>query len=189
MSEPTWVGDPMPERAERDRISEMSLTLTPLDLIAQWQRCSTTADFLATYLCWHFENRANANQVLSGGLNELVENLAKFSADKRAPVELTVTHLGEHLRVRTRNQAHGAQARALASRLTRMAESDPEELFLEQLEHTAAHDRGASGLGLITIKKDYGARVGARITPVEGANDLFTITLTLELDVDAIEAA
>ena len=189
MSPSRYVGDALPERAPSERITEMSLRIVPLDLIVQWRRCSITADYLANYLNYLFENRASALHVLSSGLNELVENLAKFSADKKVPVDITITHWGEHLRVQTQNLARGAAADALAARLERMASTDPEELFLEQLEHTAAHDRGASGLGLISIKKDYGALVAAMITAVEGEQDLYAIILTLELDVNVIEAA
>lgn len=189
MSAITRVGDRMPDRDPADRISMFSLELKPLDLIVQWRRCSITADFLADYLVYLFENRPNAQHILSTGLNELVENLAKFSADKRASVTLSVAHYGEHLRVETVNVARRPQVEALSARLNRMATEDPEDLFLEQLEYTASSDRAASGLGLITIKKDYGARLGAVLEPVEGSDDLTRITFLLELDVDAVEQA
>lgn len=189
MSTTRRVGDPLPEHAPATRITEMSLRVLPIDMIVQWHRCSMMADFLANYLAYHFENRPSAIHVLSSGLNELIENLTKFSADKRAPVDLVITHYGDHLQVTTQNQAWRAQTEALASRLDRMATTDPEELFLEQLEHTASADRAASGLGLITVKKDYGALIGAEISPVEGTPDLFTVRVILELDVNAVEQA
>ncbi len=188
MSAPRRAGDPLPPRDPADWITETRLTLMPLDLIAQWQRCGIAADFLANYLVFLFENRVSAHHMLATGLNELIENLAKFSADKRRLVEVVVAHHGHHLHILTFNQARGAQARALADRLDRMASTDPELLFLEQIEHTANNDRAASGLGLITIKKDYGALIGATLTPVDGAEDLYDIALELVLDVPAVEA-
>lgn len=189
MDIPTMVGDKLETREKSNLISEVGLNVLPIDMIVQWRRCSIVADFLASYLSYLFENRQNAVNVLSSGINELVENLAKFAADKREPVSIVVSHYGEHLRVRTRNVARRAQAEALASRLTRMASMDAEELFLEQLEHTASQDHRASGLGLITMKKDYKALLGAELTPVEGGDELFTVTFTLELDVGAVEEA
>lgn len=184
---PRHVGDPIPERDAASRISELRLELLPIDLIVQWRRCSVVADFLSHYFNYHFEDRTNAMQVLSYGLNELIENLAKFTGDKQEPVSLTMTHFGEALRVQTYNVARRPQAEALASRLEQLSTVDPEELFLAQLEHTASEDKGASGLGLITIKKDYQATIGAEIVPLPGPVGRFGITFTLELDPDAIE--
>lgn len=188
MTLPRFAGDSIPSRDPASRISELRLELLPIDVIVQWRRSGQVADFLAHYFNYHFERRANALQVLSYGLNELVENLAKFSADKQVPVLLSVVHFGEVLRVQTRNVAAADRAGALAARLDDMAQSDPELLFLAQLEHTASDDQGSSGLGLITIKKDYGARVGAEFTPLPGDVERYEITFTLELDVDVVES-
>ena len=184
---PRHVGDPIPERDAASRISELRLELLPIDLIVQWRRCSKMADFLAGYFEYHFEDRPVAAQVLSTGLNELIENLAKFSANKQQPVSVEINHYGELLTVTTENEAARPQATALRARLARMATTDPEELFLEQLEHTASSDRAASGLGLINLKKDYGARLAAEIRAVPDDPERFVVTLQLELDVDAIE--
>ena len=175
------------DRDPASRISTMTLTLLPIDLIVQWRRCSVAADFLADYFSYLFEERDNALHVLSTGLNEVIENLAKFSLDKRATVTVTVTHYGEHLRITTQNVALVANAEALAARLDRMATEDPEDLFVEQLEHTATHDRAASGLGLITIKKDYGAVLGAVIEEVAGREDARSVEFHLEFVADAVE--
>ncbi len=180
-------GDAAPPHDGARLITDLRLEITPLDLIVQWQRCSMTADFLAQYLAWHFIDRANAQQTLSTGLNELIENIAKFSANKRDPATLSVAHYGEHLRITTVNRARGARAAALASRLDRLASTDPEELFLEQLEHTASNDRAASGLGLITIKKDYGALMWAEVLTIDGEADLYEVRFTVELDVNRVE--
>ncbi|MCA9300779.1 MAG: hypothetical protein KDA28_17035, partial [Phycisphaerales bacterium] len=99
MTQRRTAGDLLPPRDEGARISTMSLTLLPIDLIVQWRRCSVAADFLADYFSYLFEGRENAIHVLSTGLNEVIENLAKFSLDKRETVTVTVTHYGEHLRI------------------------------------------------------------------------------------------
>jgi hypothetical protein len=186
MSSSRLAGDPIAHLDEASRITSMSLELLPLDFIVQWRRCSLTADYLAAHLSYHFLQRDTAREVLSGGLNELIENLAKFSDDKRHPVTITVSHYGEVLRVETVNVATKERAGALAERLDRMATTDPELLFLEQLEHTAVNDAQASGLGLITIKKDYGARMSAVISD---NGERCEITFILDFDVEAIESA
>lgn len=187
MSIPSRAGDPIPARDPATRISAITLQTLPIDLIVQWQRCSIIADFFASYLAYHFENRSSATHAVSSGLNELVENIAKFSADKQQPVRVVVTHFGDHLRVETHNEALRPQAEALARRLDRMTTVDAEELFVEQLEHTASADRAASGLGLIALKKDYRAAIGATLTPLTAAEERFAIVVTVELDVESIE--
>lgn len=187
MSGTTFAGAPLTPVEARDRISALSLSILPIDLIVQWRRCSVTADFLGEYLSYLFEDRGAAAAALSAGVNEVIENLAKFSADKREPVSVDIAHYGDLLRITTRNVGRRANALALAARLDRMATEDAEDLFLEQLEHTASQDWAASGLGLITIKKDYGARLGVSLSPVEGAEDLVRVEFHLELDAGALE--
>ncbi|MCK6521350.1 DUF6272 family protein [Myxococcota bacterium] len=181
------VGDTLTPQDPADRLSNLRIELLPIDLIVQWRRCSKMADFLASYFEYHFESRVVAAQVLSTGLNELIENLAKFSADKQRPVSVEISHFGEVITFETQNEARRAEVAALRARLTRMATTDPEELFLEQLEHTASRDRAASGLGLINLKKDYGARLSAEIRAVPDDPERFHVTLQLALEVDAVE--
>ncbi|MCB9741016.1 MAG: hypothetical protein H6741_17095 [Alphaproteobacteria bacterium] len=171
------------------RITTLRLELLPLDFIVQWRRCSLTADYLAQVHAYHFSQREVAAEVLSGALNELVENLVKFSADKRRMAHIELSHFGELIRVSSMNVASRAHAESLADRLDRIAQEDPELLFLEQLEFTAVADQSASGLGLIGLKKDYGVRMGVRLDSVEGHEDLRAIWFTLDFDVDAIEQA
>ncbi|MCB9796159.1 MAG: hypothetical protein H6741_25970 [Alphaproteobacteria bacterium] len=189
MSLPRRAGVTLPELDPAERITTLSLTLVPLDFIVQWRRCSLTADYLAELHAYHFARREVAREVLSSAFNELVENMVKFSEDKRLEAQVTVSHYGEVLRVRTVNAAAPSRALALAERLDRMAEEDPELLFLEQLEHTAENDPKASGLGLLSLAKDYGARMGATFRPLDGAGALHEIVFTLDFDVDAIEQA
>lgn len=189
MSVPAHAGDPLASLDVRRRISRMRWEVIPLDLIVQWRRCSLMADHFAAYLSYHFARRDVAQEVLSAALNEVIENLAKFSVDKRLPASLEVEHHGEVLRVVATNVAEGERAASLAARLDRLATEDPEDLFLEQLTHTAENDRSASGLGLITLKKDYGVAMGATFQPVEGREGCYEISFTLDFDVEAIEQA
>ncbi|MBK7758833.1 MAG: hypothetical protein IPI35_21040 [Deltaproteobacteria bacterium] len=157
-------------------------------LIVQWRRCSKMADFF-----WRptssttLRDRPSPPRCASTGLNELIENLAKFSANKQKPVSIEINHYGELLTVTTENEAARPQTTALRARLARMATTEPEELFLERLEHTASSDRAASGLGLISLKKDYGARLAAEIRLPVPTIERFVVSLQLVLNVDAIE--
>lgn len=183
------AGEPLSPRPRADILSEVQVQLRPLDLIVQWGRASMLADYLAGHFALHFEDQDKARHVLSTTLNELVENVAKFSTRTRRPASVTLQHLGDVVRVQVCNTTSPERAQALSSRLDRIASADAEELFLEQLEHTAAEDPLASGLGLITLRKDYGARLGAELSEAPGASGHVLVTLHLELPVDAVEDA
>ena len=55
-------------------LSTMAVQLLPLDMIVQWKRCGQTADYIASYLAYHFRDFGRAMNVLSTVLNELIEN-------------------------------------------------------------------------------------------------------------------
>ena len=162
-----------------------SLELLPIDLIVQWRRCSKMADFLASYFEYHFEDRPVAAQVLSTGLNELIENLAKFSANKHDLVTISVRHFGEVIQIEATNRGRLESMAGLRAVLERIEGAhDIEELFVAQVEHSAANDLSASGLGFINLVKDYGAQLGVRIVPAAGG--LCDVRVQVRLDVEEV---
>src|SRR5690349_25000309 len=71
-------------------LSELSLSFPPLALVAEWSRCSETADFVARFFAHDYPDRDVAGSVLSTVVNELVENAAKFSSDKSVQARVVV---------------------------------------------------------------------------------------------------
>ena len=159
------------------------LELRALDLVAHWKRCGITADWLAGFFAYDFEPeaRAAAASVRSTAINELIENAAKFCDDKLAPVAIAVRHHGDFVRLETRNRCDGARAGRLRDALAALG-GDLDALFAARIERQ--EETGASGLGLLILKRDYGARVGARLTP--GAGDTFEVELQVTLDAEQI---
>ena len=169
--------------AERP-LSELSLSIVPLAVVEEWTRCSETADFVARYFAHDFGDRELAGNVLSTVVNELLENAVKFSTDKSIPTHLTVREYPERLRITTRNVAATAQAEAFGAVVARLAEGDPEAMFAERIASPPA--TGGAGIGLIILRKDYGARVRARITPSDrdGAE---VVDVEVEIDNREVE--
>lgn len=167
-------------------ISVLALKLARIDLVAHWRRCGTTADFIGDFLSDHFHRPATAANVLSTVVNELIENAVKFSLSDARSVEVSVPLFDDCLIVQTRHLAQRDQADALLLSLEALSASTPEVLFLEQLEHTAAEDREASGLGFITLVKDYGAILGARITPTP-QEGVVGVTVQARLSAELID--
>lgn len=161
MSEPVVVGDFVDGAAGPAALTGVELDLRALDFVAHWKRCGLTADWLAAYLAYDFEpaTRGAAVNVLSTAINELLENAAKWCADKRGPVRVAVRHHGDFVRIETQNVADERRSRAFRETLADL-EGDLDALFARRIEHQK--EPGASGVGLVILKKDYGARIGAR---------------------------
>lgn len=164
-------------------LSELTLSFVPLALVAEWTRCSETADFFARYFAHDFGDRELAGNVLSTVVNELVENAVKFSSDKSVPARLTVREYADTVRVSTRNVASPANAAAFGNAVSRLADGDPEAMFAERL--ATPPQTGGAGIGLIMLRKDYGARIGVRLTLEDSAPAL--VEVEVEIDNREVE--
>ena len=167
-------------------LSELSLSLVPLAVVAEWSRCSEAADFVALYFAHDFGDRELAGNVLSTVVNELLENAVKFSSDKSVTACLTVREFAERMSITSRNVASAGQAAAFGHAVARLADGDPEEMFAERV--ASPPETGGAGIGLIMLRKDYGARVGVRITPSDGDGAAF-VDVEVESDNREVEGS
>jgi hypothetical protein len=162
-------------------LTAVSVALPVLDMLVEWRRCGMTADYLADYLAYAFERRDVARTVISTAANELLENAAKFSTDKRSTVRVAVRLRGPALELEVENVTDAGHADRLADLLDALARGDAEALFAERLE---ARERG--GLGLIVLAKDYAAGLGARIVEQDPAGT-FSVTVRASIAADEVE--
>lgn len=167
-----------PARATAPRTC-VDLRVSAEEMVQHWHRCSLAADFLAGFV-----EAAPAvphdRLELSMIIDELLENAVKFCADGNEPVTLSVRDYGDAVRLEASNVCDDDRARDLEQSIRRVLDGDLEELFLQQIEETAARDRMSSRLGFITLCLNYGARLGARIT--KGPRGLNTVTIEVLLD-------
>jgi hypothetical protein len=162
-------------------LSEFEVKFMPLDLVAHWRRCGVTADFLAYFLSQTFSRPDDALGILSTVINELLENAVKFSANKRRPIVLSLSHFGETIRITTENTCSNEKAERFATFLQRLDTEDIDDLFIAQIEHNAESAQGESGLGIITMVRDYGAQLGVGIQSVEdGQKCIVQVVLNAE---------
>ena len=171
--------------AGRRPLSELVIRLLPLDFVAHWGRCGMTADYMAHFFAYSFENTSVVQNMMSTILNELVENIVKFSADKRREVSITLSHYGETVTITTYNCATAVHADGLARLVQTLLSENLEELFKQQIEQTVATNRAVSGLGLLTLMRDYNARLGLRISPSENT-ELVDAVVQITLDVEEL---
>jgi hypothetical protein len=174
------------EVASADPLSGVTVEMPALDLVAHWRRCGMSADFLAGYMAYDFSNRPVATNVLSTVINEVLENAAKFSADKRRQVRIAVTQLGDTVCVEATNATGAERADAFRRRLEEVLSGDPETLFQQHLENAPSAPPGAPGVGLVVLRKDYRAELGARVTP--RADSLFEVTVQVRLSAEEVDS-
>lgn len=154
-------------------LSAIEMKVVPIDLVTEWRRCGMIADFMADYMVHGFERRDTARSVLSTVVNELVENAAKFSADKRAVAHVSLRHHGESVHAEIRNEAGEAHVRDLRELLEELARDDAGAVFERRL-----HAR--RGLGLALLARDYRATVGATVVSgVEGGSTAVCLRVAL----------
>ncbi len=178
MSETTVFGT-FWEAPARSPLCAIATEIVPVDLLTQWRRCGMISDWYAEYLSYAFERRDIARSILSTVVNELVENVAKFSADKLAPARVALEHHGTILLVEARNVADSVHVEMLGAELAELAAGNAAEVFAHRLAERL-------GLGLALLAKDYGATVGAAVAPV-GAGGKIAVCLRVALSAAEVE--
>lgn len=164
-------------------LAGIELRLQPRELTRHWQRCGQTADWISSYLVHDVEQSAKAHlkNVFSTVINELLENAVKFSTPDAPDITIAVRHHGTFVRIETRNLTSYARAERLEKTLEDLAQSALDALFARRV--AMGSDADAPGVGLLIIKRDYGARVRAVLTPrSDGTRDVHVI---VDLDLAA----
>lgn len=159
-------------------LGSADVELVPLDMIAHWDRCGATADWAANLLAYNFDHRAAAANVLSTVINELLENAVKFSSDKRRPIRLRVAQRADRVLIETENTADVAQARVLEAHVAAMF-ADRGALFGRLVARAAAGEVGAPGIGLLVVRRDFGATLGVELSPLDDDEHLVRVRVTL----------
>ncbi len=96
---------------------------------------------------------------------------------------MTVQRFGDAVRVEASNLCNQAQAEVLVEALRRVLEENLEDLFVEHVEASAAEDDDSSRLGFITLRINFGARLGAQVR-LDEETGLYRVTVAVLLDRD-----
>lgn len=151
-----------------------SMVVNAGQLADHWRRCSLTADFWARYIALYSPadvgstrlHRSAMVDILSYLFNELYENCAKFSAGP----QLTVLHQSwrreAEILIQLTNHIQPAGCAPFQTVIQEILNGDPDELYFQKLEASVEFDLEGSGLGYLTLIKDYGIRFGFRFRPL-----------------------
>lgn len=164
----TTLGDAEPVPATLPRSAR--IVFRAQNLALKWSHCSSTADFLS-----HFFSGVCARELDGAGIrdlthsvaylaNELVENAVKFRSEGDVVVEGGL-HDGDFV-LRIDHHVSAQTAGRFLALLREISVGDPGELLIKRIEANAAGENTAgSGLGLLTLRNDYGVRISWRFTP------------------------
>lgn len=119
--------------------------------------------------------------------NELLENAMKFhDNDSSYKVKFGI-HFFEDTEVTAVISTTNVVNPEMADRFTRfikeLLSSDPNELYIQQVEKSAEADDGSSGLGLLTMINDYSAKIGWKFETVPDKLDAIAVTTVVQISV------
>jgi hypothetical protein len=155
----------------------------PIDVEKQWIRCATVSNFVAAY--FQDVDRDPAlppiidTNLLSTVLNELIENAAKYSANREQENELTVHIFKNSLQIAVSNVATAHQAEGVLVQLnTPKTEDELEELYMNKLQDLSENglSQRSAGLGLLMLQKDYPISLAASFN-----KELLTVEVTWKI--------
>jgi len=149
-------------------ISHNRMVLDAGQLANAWRRCSLSSDFWARYTSLFVPphavqghlDRAAASSVFSYLLNEMFENCAKFSRGTLLEVNYDCWVLADRIIFQMSNHVLPGMVQAFSELIKQLLENDPDEQYFTKLEENAVSNSSGSGLGYLTLIKDYGIRFG-----------------------------
>lgn len=141
----------------------LRLTLAEGPLGLAWHHCSTTAEFLGEFYALRPGVEAGQASETRHGVgyltNELLENAVKFRSPGDVVVETSVE--GPRFELKVTNRIGSEIAERFQGLLAEITTREPGDLLIERIEANAADpSSNGSGLGLLTLMSDYGARLG-----------------------------
>ena len=184
-----------------DQVEFLQLAFSPSSIPIQerWRNNGLSADFVADYLSTFFpasndnptarRRQAEIKSSVSYIANELLENAMKYNCKiADCPIKFGINLLHKEkvfVFLHVTNRVAPEQLLNFEAYIEEFLNSDSEELYFRKLEESA-EDEGneSSGLGLITMKNDYDAKLGWRFETVNHEDETITnVTTMVQLEV------
>ena len=171
----------------------LELTFTPSSrpIKQRWRNNRLSAHFVADYLSSFLpvdeEDASSEKRIkeskgaVSYVANELLENAIKFNKDDiNYKVRFGIHFIGETevtAVIFASNSVNPEGAKKLKEFIEEILDSDPNELYLQQLEKNAESESDTSGLGLLTMINDYSAKIGWKFEPRPDSDTIIVTTV------------
>ncbi|EKR74929.1 slr1658 superfamily regulator [Leptospira noguchii] len=159
--------------------SEFTLKLRPMDLRVQWRRCSLTADYISNYCSYQEKLDSGTSNTISIVINELIENAAKFSKDRKGEIFLDLKYYSEMLKIEIKNLTDEISKNKLEKSISVLTDRNSDETYINKLKKGEKND---SGIGLLLLSKDFPVRLGFLINEVSSATYEVIVRAYLDLN-------
>ena len=168
----------------------LTFSASSIPLKQRWRNNGLSADFLADYVTTFFPRdeadpaSLTRHQEIRSAVayiaNELLENAMKYAEESLAvPTTIKLLLGPDGILFSEANRTSSARAQAFLGFVRELAAADPSEMYLKQLER--AGEDGGSGLGLLTMVNDYGARLAWQFQDLQDGS--MQITTQVRLDI------
>ncbi len=184
---------------EKLPVSQEHLTIqfspSSIPLRQRWRNNGLSADFLADYFATFLsgsEGKAaearkhvKVKSAVSYIANELLENVMKFNDEvSQAPTSIQLQLCNDSLVFLTVNSISSQRAQELHDFISHLSVSDANELYMHQLEQSDEDGLSpVSGLGILTMIHDYGAKIGWKFETVQKDAEIILVTIMVQLTV------
>ena len=176
----------------------LELTFTPSSrpIKQRWRNNRLSAHFVADYLSSFLPMDAEdasskkrikqSKGVVSYVANELLENAIKFNKDDtNYKVKFGIHFIcGTEVTavIFASNTVNSEGANKFKKFIKEILASDPNELYLQQIEKNVESESDSSGLGLLTMINDYSAKIGWKFEP-RAETDTIAVTTVVQIRV------
>ncbi|MEC4990058.1 MAG: DUF6272 family protein [Oscillatoria sp. PMC 1068.18] len=173
----------------------MRFSPSSVPLKQRWRNNGLSADFMADYMTTFFPGDEQANTVINKKeeiksavgyiANELLENAMKFNDENSSYTISIRLHMNsDSIFFVTRNSIPQEAVDSFILYIKELITSDPEELYIRQLEENAEDPAcSSSKLGYLTMINDYSAKLGWKFETVHEKAEVTTITTMVQLAV------
>ena len=173
----------------------LSFSPGSIPLRQRWRNNCLSADFLADYLSTFFlsdehqqvecDKQAEVKSAVSYIANELLENAMKYGVEMSPfPISIQI-HLNPDLIIfQLTNSIQLDNSQKFQQHIETLLSGDPSELYIAQLEKNAVEeDSEQSGLGILTMLNDYGAKLGWKFEFIPEQSTEMAVTTMVQLEI------
>jgi hypothetical protein len=159
-----------------------------------WEKNGLLADLLADYVAIFFPtnatdpNSAKKQKQIKGIVsyiaNELLQNAVQYRDENSSEINIQLQLSDEHFVLYVTNSIPPDQVENFRSFIQKLLNTDPEEFYIHQMTQDIEDDDiTISGLGLLTMTQDYGAKLGWQFDIVQKQPKKITITTMVHLAI------
>jgi hypothetical protein len=162
-----------------------ALSLRFKDAALAWQQANSVARYVSSYCAPLLSHRHQAADVrgtshdLDYAINELMENVIKYAGSSEITLEVGVRE--SHIVINASTLSQDVEAERYRKRMSAMIAGDPQELLTKLIERRVELGETGSGLGLLSLRADYGAELAFEFKPVAGGKRRVTTQTRLPI--------